>query len=265
MTTRGSQVRKSRGCCAELYELPITHFLLGDSLHPGGRLLTRKLAEATVIGRETRVLDIACGNGDSARLLAFELGCDVVGLDQSGNNIARATRLAAEAGLSDKVKFVQGDANSLDFANNAFDVVCCECALCTFADVGRALAELRRVLKVGGRVGISDIVINDELPDSLRNEMGQALCLTGALTVEAYQDALDAAGFSAIYVRDHGWAMTRMLDGITQRLKLVRRFVNRGELTVPDFLLDAAPTFAAARDFVTSGHASYAILTARKT
>ena len=58
--TDSAQDVSVKSCCAGFYELPIVSMLLGNNLHPGGPALTRKLAEATTIGRRTEVLDVAC-------------------------------------------------------------------------------------------------------------------------------------------------------------------------------------------------------------
>ena len=59
-----------KSCCAVFYELPLIQALLGDQWHPGGPSLTRKLAGAVLIERNSRVLDIASGTGESARVIA---------------------------------------------------------------------------------------------------------------------------------------------------------------------------------------------------
>jgi hypothetical protein len=79
-----------KSCCAGFYELPIVSMLLGDSLHPGGPALTRKLAEVAMVGRETAVLDLACGRGESGRVVASHYGCPVLGVDYSRTNVVRA-------------------------------------------------------------------------------------------------------------------------------------------------------------------------------
>ena len=85
-----------KSCCAGFYELPLIQSLLGDQWHPGGPALTRKLGSAVLIGRDSRVLDVASGNGESARVLSQHFGCDVTGIDYSTENTARANVLSAD-------------------------------------------------------------------------------------------------------------------------------------------------------------------------
>jgi cyclopropane fatty-acyl-phospholipid synthase-like methyltransferase len=89
-------------CCAQLYESDLARFLLGDSFHPGGLALTRRLGELLHLGPQSRVLDVACGKGASAVFVAEHFGCEVVGVDYSDQNVAQANGLAAAKRLTPK-------------------------------------------------------------------------------------------------------------------------------------------------------------------
>lgn len=224
--------------------------------------MTKALAEATVIHRASQVLDVASGTGESARLIANHRGADVTGIEYSEKNTALAKALCKSQ--STGIRFVRGAAESLPLTDNCFDVVLCECALCTFEDKTRTLAEMHRVLRPGGRVGISDIVIDRPLPNALGNLTGQILCLNGAMSMERYEGALRQAGFVRVRSRNYPLALPAMLDRIEARLRLAGRLVDLGELTIPTEILDNPDTLAAARDFVRDGGASYAIVTGHK-
>ena len=253
-----------KSCCAQLYELPITTLLLGNSFHPGGPELTKRLGQAAIIGRETRVLDVASGNGTSARVLAEQFGCTVVGVDYSEKNVALAGRLSQEAGLSHKVSFVHGDAEALPFNGDSFDVVLCECALCTFPDMATALREMRRVLTPGGRVALSDMVLNAPVPEALDNVMGHVLCITGALSAQGYRRALEEGSFVAVRYRDVSQVLVQMLNDIERRIGRAQQLAAAGQLNLPESLRAPEPTLHAARGFVESGGVGYALLTGRK-
>jgi ubiquinone/menaquinone biosynthesis C-methylase UbiE len=257
-----------KSCCAAFYELPVVSLLLGDQLHPGGRDLTRKLAEATIIGRDTEVLDVACGRGESDRELVAHRGCRVVGIDYSSANVARSRELTKEAGLDDRARFIAGDAERLPFEDGSFDVVICECSLCTFPDPARALSEIKRVLRPGGRVGISDVVLNAPAPQSLQDVIGHVLCITGALSSEGYRRELKAAGFGTIRSRDVSYVLIEMIDRIQRRLERLDDLAALAEIgeEVGEVvgLSDAGPRLTAAREFVSSGGAGYGLFSARK-
>lgn len=154
-----------KSCCADVYASDWVRLLLGESFHPGGLALTQRLGQLLDIHAESRVLDLAAGPGVSARHLASVYGCRVVGVDYSAANVERATRTAELEGLSERVEFLQGDAEQLTFLlAESFDAVICECAYCTFPDKHAAAVEIARVLAPGGRFGLSDMTRNGALP-----------------------------------------------------------------------------------------------------
>ena len=81
-----------------------------ESLHPGGLLMTREMAELAGVNEDTYVLDVAAGTGESACFIAETFGCQVQGLDLSPEMVARATRKAKKRGLN--AQFSEGDARS---------------------------------------------------------------------------------------------------------------------------------------------------------
>ncbi len=253
-----------KSCCAEFYELPIMETLLGNQWHPGGPALTRKLANAVMIGRGTRVLDVASGRGESARVLARHFGCHVVGVDFSSDNTARANVLTAEAALSDSIRFVQGDAERLPFDARSFDVVICECSLCIFPNLPIALEEFRRVLRAGGHLGISDVVLNKPVPESLQGLFGHVLCIGGAMSVDGYRDAFASGGFSSIRSRDASSALIDMIARIERRARTAEKFLDEEHLEFLSGMNVPRSSISEARDFVKAGGVGYALITARK-
>ena len=193
--------QSTAGCCAELYELPIVEHLLGPSFHPGGATLTRQLARAALVSPGCDVLDVACGNGNSARLIAGEFGATVTGCDYSAINLERAVAASDASGLDFNTRFVRGGAGQLPFAPESFDVVICECNLCLFEDMNDALSEMYRALRTGGRLGISDFFLEAPVPESLDGLLGRVLCVAGAPTLDGYREALARAGFGYVRIR----------------------------------------------------------------
>ena len=111
------------GCCADLYQLPITHFLLGESFHPGGVELTRQLANQCLIGRESKVLDLACGRGATSLFLAQEYACSVSAVDLGQENLAVLEQAASDQGLGARIGTVQSSVDHLPFPEDTFDAV----------------------------------------------------------------------------------------------------------------------------------------------
>lgn len=139
-----------------------------EILHPGGLEITRELVELCHIGRDSLVLDVACGTGETACFLVETYGCRVIGLDASSFMIAKAERKAGQRGLD--IKFVEGDAHNLPFPNNYFDIVISECTVCLL-DKEKAIKEMVRVVKSGGYVGIHDVCWREDTPRELREKL----------------------------------------------------------------------------------------------
>ena len=149
-----------KACCAAVYEQDVVALVLGESYHPGGLDLTRHLARTLGLRPGQRVLDVASGPGATALLLAEEFDVAVDGVDLGEASVAKARAAAAERGLGERVRFHIGDAERLPFGDAAFDAVICECAFCTFPAKPVAAAEFARVLRPGGRVGITDVTLD---------------------------------------------------------------------------------------------------------
>ncbi len=251
-------------CCAGLYELPIVEQLLGESFHPGGIKLTRRLADASLVSPKSAVLDVACGNGSSARLIAAEFGATVTGCDYSALNLQRATDAAQAAGLSDKTQFLRASAVQLPFAPESFDVSLCECSLCLFESMDTALQQLHFVLKPGGRIGFSDFFLNAPVPDSLNGLLGKVLCVANAPSAEGYREALSRAGFEFIRIRSVNWTLTDMIQRIKRQLKLLATTSALANAGLPTDFGDPAQTLADLESFIATGGAGYLIATARR-
>ncbi len=248
----------------DFYELPVLTLLFGNDQHPGGVALTRQLAGSALVGRGDRILDVACGRGESARELVEHFGCHVVGIDYSKEKIQRATGLTEDVGLSNLVQFIQGDAERLPFANESFDVVTCECSLSIFPDPLLAITEMKRVLRPGGRLGVSDVVLNQPLPETLKDLLGHVLCISGALSIDGYRDVFSKTGFSAIRTRDVSEVLGDMISRMERRIGVIEDFLDREQFELANSLSASFSSISAARDFVMSGGAGYALITGKK-
>jgi ubiquinone/menaquinone biosynthesis C-methylase UbiE len=186
----------------------------------------------------------------------------VHGVDYSATCTARARKAARAAGLAGKVRFTTADAEQLPCPGCVFGAVC-ECALCTFPDKTKAAAEFARVLRPGGRLGLTDVTADPgRLPPELTSLGARIACIADARPVAAYAQILAAAGLRVMVTERHDQAMVRMIDQIEARLTLLH-------ITVPDTLaatgIDpaAAPrALGAARTAVATGALGYALLIA---
>lgn len=234
---KAAQVKQ---CCARLYESEIVARLLGDSFHPGGAALTTRLGQLLDLTPESRVLDAASGKGASAMLIAQRFGCTVVGVDLSAHNVAYGTAEASRLGMAGRVRFEMGDAERLPLDDASVDAVVCECAFCTFPDKRAAAHEFSRVLKRGGRVGLSDVTRTPGPPGELSDLMAWIACLADASPAGAYAGWLADAGFTNAVVETHDGALMEMIRGIGARLFATEVLAGLGKLDLSEIDLPAA-------------------------
>jgi len=148
------------------------------------------------------VLDLGSGGGIDVILSAKRVAPTglAFGLDMTDEMLALARQNAAEAG-ADNVHFLKGVIEQIPLPADSVDVVISNCVINLSVDKPAVLTEIARVLKPGGRIGISDIVAEDHLSPEQRSERGSYVgCIAGALSKGEYEAGLEAAGFEAIDV-----------------------------------------------------------------
>lgn len=252
-----------KACCAAAYDQDAVALILGDSYHPGGLALTRRLATATGLQPGQRVLDVASGAGATAVLLAAEFGVTVDGVDLAQNTLRKAAAAAQATGLAGDVRFHLGDAERLPFPDACFDAVICECAFCTFPDKPGAAREFARVLKPRGRVGITDVTVTaGDLPAELDCLAGWIACLADAKPADDYARLLTDTGLRALLVENHDAALAQMVDQIDARLRALR--MTRALALAGVDLGRALELTAHAARAVETGTAGYALIVAEK-
>lgn len=252
-----------KACCAAAYQQDAVALILGESYHPGGLDLTRRLGSLLGLRPGESVLDIASGPGTTAFLLHADFDVDVVGVDLGADSVAKANARAAENGIDGRVRFEVGDAEGLPLADGSVDALVCECAFCTFPDKVTAAAEMARVLKPGGRVGITDVALDPRRLDAeLQTLAGWVACLADARPVEEYVSLLADAGLRVTHREPHDDALARMIEQIDARL-VAFRMAGVPALESIDFDLARERTALAARA-VRDGVAGYALLVAEK-
>jgi arsenite methyltransferase len=248
-----------KGCCARLYESDAVRWLLEDQLHPGGERLTLRLARLAGVATGARVVDVACGSGATARLLARELGCVTVGVDLGARAIEHARR-ATPAGA--QASFLLGDAEALPLPDASFDVALSECSLCTFPDKPRAIAEMARVVRPGGTIAIADVTADlDALPAQLRSAAARVACVADARSAGAYAALLRDAGCKPLVIEPHDAALRAMADRVEARLRVARMLSPPGDQR--ERIREAAAFARLAIDAIARGHLGYALITAR--
>jgi SAM-dependent methyltransferase len=148
------------------------------------------------------VLDLGSGGGIDVILSAKRVGPTglAYGLDMTDEMLALARRNAEEAGMKNAI-FLKGIIEEVPLPANSVDVVISNCVINLSTDKAKVLTEIARVLKPGGRVGVSDVVAEDRLTREERAERGSYVgCIAGALSKSEYVAGLEAAGFEGVSV-----------------------------------------------------------------
>jgi arsenite methyltransferase len=200
---------ESIGCCGEE---ATTKF--GQGLYPADeRAGVPETAVAASLGcgnplamvelrKGETVLDLGSGGGIDVLLSARRVGAEgtVYGLDMTDEMLTLAQENARKAKATN-VHFLKGIIEEIPLAAESVDVVISNCVVNLSPEKDRVLAEIARVLKPGGRIGISDVVAEDRLSPADRAERGSHVgCIAGALSVSEYRDGLDAAGLAGVEV-----------------------------------------------------------------
>ena len=173
----------------ELRELPVRS--VTASLGCGNPVLVAALRPGE------RVLDLGCGGGIDVLLAARRVGAHgfVFGVDMTDEMLRLARANAGTAGV-ENVEFRKGFIENLPLPDAAVDVVISNCVLNLSTDAPAAMSEMYRVLRSGGRIGLSDVVAEDRLSRAERAERGSfAGCIAGAMSRQEYLDELADAGF----------------------------------------------------------------------
>jgi arsenite methyltransferase len=200
-------------CCGGGAELsgcdPITRNLYDESEKSG--LPADALAASLGCGNPTAlaklqpgetVLDLGSGGGIDVLLSAKRVGPTgkAYGLDMTDDMLALARENQKKAGVQN-VEFLKGTIENIPLPDNSVDVIISNCVINLSGDKDRVLREAFRVLKPGGRLAVSDVVIRGEVPAQVRKSMELWVgCIAGALQEGEYRQKLQAAGFESVDV-----------------------------------------------------------------
>lgn len=221
--------------------LPTHMFLakLGKTmLRPGGREGTDRIIEACCLTEDTKVLEVAPNMGTTAIHLAKTFGCQVTGVDINVESVRKAQANIEKEGLEELVSIQHGNATSLPFEDNSFDVVINEAMLTMLPHElkQKAIAEYCRVLKPGGTLATHDLLIKQELPGQQLGEKLQdlrQLILVNAqpMNEEGWRCLFEEAQFASVecavgklnllslkgLIEDEGW------DGLIKMIENARK------------------------------------------
>jgi arsenite methyltransferase len=202
----------SGSCCGDDADADAATF--GESLYDAeqrGRLPEAATLASLGCGNPTAVadlhegetvLDLGSGGGIDVILSAKRVGATGIayGLDMTDEMLALAQQNAQEAGTRNAI-FLKGIIEDVPLPAESVDVVISNCVINLSTDKAKVLTEIARVLKPGGRIGVSDVVAEDRLAPDERAQRGSYVgCIAGALSKGEYEAGLEAAGFEDVEV-----------------------------------------------------------------
>jgi SAM-dependent methyltransferase len=171
------------------------------------------------------VLDLGSGAGIDVILSAKRVGASGIayGLDMTDEMLALGQQNARDAGVTN-VHFLRGIIEQIPLPAASVDVVISNCVINLSTDKAAVLTEIGRVLRPGGRVGVSDVVAEDRLGAQERAQRGSYVgCIAGALSRSEYIAGLEAAGFDDVTVQFTHEVADGMHGAIVKAVKAVRR------------------------------------------
>jgi len=174
------------------------------------------------------VIDLGSGPGLDCFLAADKVGKKgkVIGVDMTQEMLEKARENAGKGSYSN-VEFRLGEIENLPVADNSADVVISNCVINLSPDKQRVFEETFRVLKPGGRIMVSDVVLAKPLPENIMESVDAYIgCISGAITKEKYLDMIKAAGFKDVDIVDElsipveEWVNDPIGTSITEKLKI---------------------------------------------
>jgi len=172
------------------------------------------------------VLDLGSGAGFDSFLAANKVGKSgqVIGVDMTPEMVEKA-RENARKGDYKNVEFRLGEIENLPVSDNSVDVIISNCVINLAPDKKRVFMEAFRVLKPGGRLMISDIVLLKELPETIKNSLEAYVgCVSGAVKREKYINAIKESGFQEVTITDETTFPFESLDNDPTAKSIIENF-----------------------------------------
>jgi len=168
-------------------------------IHPGGFEASKKLVKVLNISSDSEVIDIACGKGTTAMLIAEKYGCHVTAIDIDGNLVEEAKRLTKQKGLENKITYHVADALNLPFNDNEFDAAVSQAMLVLVDDKIKAIQEAKRVIRKGKTAGWLELSWKKEPTCDFMEHVSTvicAYCMTNVATFAGWKKTFADAGIN---------------------------------------------------------------------
>jgi ubiquinone/menaquinone biosynthesis C-methylase UbiE len=173
-----------------------------DEFHIRGSQATQELVNEAGFSKDIKVLDVGCGIGGPARMIADEFGCKVTGVDLTEEFIRTANLLSELVGLKDLTEFICADATKLPLNDESFDIVWTQHAQMNIKEKKKLYSEIYRVLKKGGKFIYYDIFSIGNEPLHFPLPWAEESSISSLITIPDYQELLEQIGFKEISRKD---------------------------------------------------------------
>ena len=233
-----------RHACCSVWAHPLARLLLGERMHPGGEDTTAATINTLGLHRGSVVLDVGCGGGLGMHSLTGE-GLTAVGVDLSFD----AAKAAAEVAPT-----VVGAAETLPLQDGCFDGVIAECVVSFIPDKEIAVRGLNRIVRSGGRLALTDVTLEGELPLPLDPLTSWSACVGGALESSGYVELLRGAGFGEVRTVSLDLELAALLSQVRRRLALAEMAARAGRIDLEAMHSGLGPeAFTRGRDLISLG------------
>ncbi len=187
-----------------------------DEFHIRGREATRELARFSGLAKGMKVLDLGCGVGGPARVLAAEFGCNVTGIDLLEEYCEAATMLTEHTGWSHKVNFQQGDMTRLAFEDQTFDVVWTLHTIMNIEDKTKLFDSVFRIPKPGGRFALYEICAGANVPPYFPVPWAGDASMSFLLSPDDLRGRMKKSGFEERQWQDASHASIKWFQAIAK-------------------------------------------------
>jgi arsenite methyltransferase len=196
-------IRMPQGTTRKVYEKIAATDAAADGIRPGGLELTERALAWGRFRPHSLILDVGCGTGVTAAWLTLIHGFSAIGIDTSSALLSQGRM--KNPGLA----FIRAPGEKLPFADESADGIIAECSLSVMNDPGVTLDEFRRVLKIGGRLILSDVYARNPKGAHQLKQIPPACCLRGAISKEDLVTELANRRFRIDLWEDHSDQLAR--------------------------------------------------------
>ncbi len=223
-----------------------------ESLGAAMQRTNQRVSQGVGLTADHVVLEVACGYGSTARYLASNYGCRVVATNISERELEHGRALTAAAGLADKVSFEWADFHELPFGDGEFDYFWCHDSLLYSEDKPRVIDEAHRVLKAGGRMVFTELLLRRHTPEPERVRIREGIGTPDMWDAPDYAGALEAKGFRIHRLEDWSPNVVPTFEAVYVSLTEARADL---EKTIPaEFLAKTFTRIGTWAEAARSGH-----------